>query len=286
MPDTPTPAEQTVALCAVGGEWAKTVTANTTVEHVEQFQPTRTVEETHRKETEERTHTRTRSPGCSRCNGTGTIYIDGTERRCPSCTEEYTTTRERTTRHTDSRVKADYDLTGYPEPVAQLVKDADHEIASWTRRVDDAKSANIARRDQEHAHTVSWTEAVPCAKLSFDCDGHAFEGYRVGSAYYFERQPVVTEQAGLLSGLLASGPSITVEPSQLELVGYEATAGIDCDQCAGRILGVVDAEGAVHGMCPGCGQRLAEAGWIDRARVDDDALDEEVTAVLEQVRER
>ena len=80
--------------------------------------------------------------------------------------------------------------------------------------------------------------------------------------------------------------SFQVLESQIKLVGYEATGGIDCDQCAGRILGVVDADGTVHGVCPACGQRLAEAGWIDRDRIDNDALDEEVTAVLEQVRER
>jgi transcriptional regulator NrdR family protein len=69
-----------------------------------------------------------------RCNGTGTVYINDEERRCPGCTEKYTTAEEVTKTGTESWVKNDYDLTGYPEPVQRLVEEADSEVQSRTKR--------------------------------------------------------------------------------------------------------------------------------------------------------
>lgn len=276
--------DRILAVCAVAGDWESRTISETTVTDLERFQPTRTIKTLHWEGTEERTRTRTRSPGCSRCNGTGTVYHYGDERRCPGCTEEHTTTTETTTTGKESWVETDYDLDGYPITVRELIEDADAEVLSETQEPDQPAPANIALTDREVTDRVTRTEGVPCTHIEFVAGDHSFDGYRIGGTYRLEQQPELSEETGLISGLFSGGSSIETSETPLEVVGYEATGYVSCE-CDDESVGVIDDRGTIHGVCSACGRRVTDAGWIDPDRSEDSDVHTEVRATLEQFQE-
>lgn len=270
--------QQALAVCAVADEWPAEAIAEMSVTTTTETQYSATRYTFRVTRTEPTFKTKLRSPGCSRCNGTGTVF-HGEERRCPGCTEEYTALEEKTVKER-ALEREEIDPPEYDEGLSEFINDAAIATSTGTIQLTGAeRDAAIEKVDPgeegeiEAVERLGGEHSVSVGEYAFECDEYAVACLRANANYHIKYKPELEEPEGFLSRFRSSGPRVTArgKPERKHQIKEHLVAEtLECDACGGVLAGVVDDDipvngiGNIHGVCLSCGTRLMNTGEVER----------------------